>query len=70
MYVIRTRDLDLDTTHTWQRATAPQRMGNSFMPFATAHSVYPTLKGATRQRNILKLSATYAFCYITIEELK
>ena len=68
-YVIRTRDLDLDCTHTWQRATAPQRMSNSFMPFTTAYSVYPTLKGATRQRDFLKRITTYAFCVITVEEL-
>ena len=68
-YVIRTRDLDLDCSHTWQRSTAPQRMNNSFMTFTTAYSVYPTLKGATRQRDILKRRTTYAFCHITVEEL-
>ena len=69
MFVIRTRDIDLDQTHTWQRSTAPQRMNNSFMTFTTAYSVYPTLKGATRQRDILKRITRYAFCDITVEEL-
>jgi hypothetical protein len=69
MFVIRTRDLDLDCTHTWQRATAPKSMGNSFMPLTTAYSVYPTLKGATRQLNFIKRITRYAFCTITIEEL-
>jgi hypothetical protein len=68
-YVIRTRDLDYDCTHTWQRAKAPQRMGNSFAPFTTAHSVYPTLKGAQRQRDFLKRITRYAFCHITVEKL-
>jgi len=69
LYVIRTRDLDNDCTFTWQRAKAPHRMGNSFMPFTTSYSVYPTLKGATRQLNFLKRITRYAFCTITVEEL-
>ena len=68
-YVIRTRNLDLDCTHTWQRAGAPRRMSNSFRPYITAYSIYPTLTGATRQRNILKRRTTYAFCTLTVEEL-
>ena len=68
MYVIRTRDLDLDTTSTWQRACGPKYLANSFCPFTTAHSVYPTLRGATRQCNILKSITRYAFCHITIEQ--
>jgi len=68
-YVIRTRNLDLDCTHTWQRSEAPRYLRSSFRPFTTAYSVYPTLKGATRQRNILKRRTTYAFCTITVEEL-
>ena len=69
-YVIRTRDLDLDCTHTWQRYTAPKYLSNSFMPFTTAHSVYPTLKGATRQMKFLRCITTYAFCNITVEKLE
>ena len=68
-YVIRTRDIDLDCTHTWQRTIAPNYMCKGFRPFTTVSSVYPTLKGATRQRDILKRRATYAFCHISVEEL-
>lgn len=68
-YVIRTRDLDYDCTHTWQRSKAPKYLSNSFCPFTTAHSVYPTLKGATRQRDFIKKITTYAFCHISVEEL-
>ena len=67
MYVIRTRDLDLDQTHTWQRAGAPKYLASGFRPFVTGYSVYPTLRGAQRQRDALKLQ--YAFCIITVEEL-
>lgn len=66
-YVIRTRDLDC--THTWQRSTAPKYLCSSFRPFTTAYSVYPTLKGATRQRDVLKQNTRYAFCKLTVEEL-
>lgn len=68
-YVIRISSLDLDDTHTWQRPSAPRYLRSSFRPFTTAYSVYPTLKGATRQRDILKRRTTYAFCRITVEEL-
>lgn len=69
MYVIRTRDLDLDQTHTWQRANAPKYLRKSFWPFVTGYSVYPTLRGAQRQCDRLKRKHQYAFCHITIEEL-
>ena len=69
MFVIRTRDLDLDTTHTWQRAHGPKYLSNSFCPFTTANSVYPTKVGATRQCDTIKRKGQYAFCHITVEEL-
>ena len=69
MFVIRTRDLDLDQTHTWQRAGAPKYLASGFRPFVTGYSVYPTLVGATRQRDRLKRITRYAFCHITVEEL-
>ena len=69
MYVIRTRDIDLDQTHTWQRACGPKLLSNSFRPFTTAYSVYNTLRGATRQCDALKRNPRYAFCHITVEEL-
>jgi len=68
-YVIRTRDLDLDCTHTWQRYTAPKYLSNSFRPFTTEHSVYPTLRGATRQMKALRHITRYTSCNITVEKL-
>lgn len=68
-YVIRTRDLDLDCTHTWQRSKGPKSLGNSFLPFTTVNSVYPTLKGATRQMKAIRRKHHYAFCKITVEKL-
>jgi hypothetical protein len=68
-YVIRTRDLDLDCTFTWQRAKGTKYLSSSFQPFTTVNSVYPTLKGATRQRDFIKRITRYAFCTITVEEL-
>jgi hypothetical protein len=68
-YVIRTRDLDLDCTHTWQRPHAPKWLANSFWCITTAHSVYNTLKGATRQRDKLKQLERYASYNITVDEI-
>ena len=69
MYIIRTRDLDLDCTQTWQRSKGPKYLANSFQPFVTVNSVYPTLGGASRQANVLKRNPRYSFCKITVEKL-